>query len=228
MSEPTQAATENATRNALAAEEAANTAEQKSFSPEYVRDLREEAARWRVQAQQFKEPWNGVSEDDQAVWREIITLTSKDPKAGAEYMARIAAALNPPPPQAPPAGQVRVPTEQDIQRLVDERVGQNQQQQLIREIEAEARALGYEPNTNDYIDLLWVAENETQADLNKAHEIIQERRSVWVDQEIERRMQEGRGWIRPVRGGAPAATSPKEIHTFEEAKAAMMARFDRI
>jgi hypothetical protein len=222
-----QAAAEDAARHATAAEGAASTAEAKQFPAEYVRALRDEAAEWRIKAQQASAPWTGVTDDDQKVWQEMIRLTQSDKKAAAAYMKTVAEYLDGPAPAAEgaPAPQI---TERDIARMVDERVAATTQQGLIHEIEKEAAALGYKPGTREYVNLLWTAEHETEADLQAAHKKLQAEQDERLREALEAREAERRGWPLVPRGGAAPGSEPKQPKTFEEAKASMMARLDRM
>lgn len=223
-----QAGAEEALRHAQAAESAANVAEAdpKSFSAEYVADLRRESANYRIKAQQLGAPWEGVTEDDQKVWQEMIRITQKDPKAGAEYMQNIAKYLQGG--QDPAPQEQRSMSQQDIARMVDERVSAATQSQIVADINREAQDLGYKPGSLDYMNLLWVAEHETNTDLKAAHKRLEESRESWVNSEIERKRAEMNGWPTPVRGGTPPAPVENKIKSFEDARKAMDARLDKL
>lgn len=223
---------EDAAREALEAEETKGKEpeEGKTYSADYVKALRDEAAEWRVKAQNYKQPWEGVTEDDQKVWQDVIRTTQRDPKAGAKQMKEIAKFLTGEQEEQAAAEGRPAPaavTQKDVERMVEERVQQSTLQQTINQINVEATAMGYTVGTQDYMDLLWVAEHETDADLKKADQAIQDRRQKWVDDYLEKKSEGGSGWPMPTRGGSAAATQPKDIKTFADAKASMMARLNR-
>lgn len=226
---------ETATTRALEGEE---VEEGKTYTADYVKTLRQEAAEARIKAKQFSAPWEDVTEDDRKVWEEIIRTTQRDPKAGAEYMKRIAkhlsgeaqaeqaaaqAAAAQAGTQAPPAL-----TQADIDRIVSEKVAAAQQQQIIGQINEEAKALGYEAGSRNYMNLLWVAEHETNADLQAAHKKIEDDRNAAVDAYLRQQEEKtGRRFPVATRGGSAPGEKPKEIKTFADAKAAMQARLER-
>lgn len=223
---PTEEETAVAAAEGLEGVAAAAEADPKSFSPEYVRDLRQEAARYRVEAQQYKSAWEGVPESDQEIWKRAIKLTNEDPAAGAAYLEELALGLKPVPIQQGTTAPTL--TEKDIDRMVSDRLAKAGQDQLVREIEREAEGLGYKPGTREYVELLWTAEHETDADLKAADAKLKKAQTDWFEAELEKRRGESGGWPSAVRRGSPPGQAPKEIKTFADATNALKAHLDRL
>lgn len=206
----------------------------KTYSSDYVKTLRAEAAEARIKAKQYSAPWEDVTEDDRKVWEEIIRTTQRDPKAGAEYMKRIAkhlsgeAAAEAAATAAQAAQNSPALTQADVDRIVNERVQASQTQTIIGQINEEAKRLGYEVGTRDYMNLLWIAEHETNTDIEAAHKKIEADKASLVDEYLKKQEAEtGRKWPWATRGGSTPAQAPKEIKTFADAKEAMLARLER-
>lgn len=155
-----------------------------------IREAREEAKKYRLRNKDFNEITEGLDADSQSYLIELNRALVTDPARAKEMLTEL---------MAEPAAEPVVPdaagaplTEQRLMELLDQREqaastarqaadAKAQQAAAIAEIDTKATELGYAPNSVDYVELLHLAVNEHEGDLDKAHEAVQARRQKIID-----------------------------------------------
>lgn len=206
-----------------------------TFSREYVEGLRRENAKYRDRARTYEEVYGDYTDDDQQVWFNMARLFQSDPKQGAAYMESLAKEINQEygaeaeaefragakevQESAPlPEGVLTVET---YKQMRAEEKAQEDGAKAIADVESEAQTLGYDLNSQSYIDLLWTATNQTDGDLQKAHEAVQAHNQGIIDAYLA---EKGAPGYTPPSGGGQGPSHATEIKTFEQAKASTMQR----
>lgn len=166
-----------------------------TFSRDYVKKLRDEAAKHRTDKQRYEQAFKGWEPDDQEVWLTTIALANQNPDLAAAELSRIAALLKKDPDATPeqiaeaaagPDGkgtkiEPEVITKADLDRILAERETAAATERALTEIKTEAKELGYAEGTPDFITLMWLAQNETKGDLKEAHKKIEARNQAIID-----------------------------------------------
>jgi hypothetical protein len=216
-------------------------ADQAVFDRGYVVKLREEAAKHRTALREleakhstFDEVFSGYEPEDVSTWLDLARTWANDPSAAAGMMRDIANAVlaeGGTPEQAVAAAEAvqdaseaeaKALTPQDVQRLVEERLSaieaERAQEAGIQRVYAEAKELGFDPETRQGVMLLWTANNQTNGDLKAAAELIaQERQSI-----IEDYLRTKQPGYRVAASPASTAASPMvdNLRTLEDARKA--------
>ena len=195
----------------------------------YLERLKKEAISHRLRAkeiaQQF-DPWkdavDGWEEDQAEAVRQLLAAA----KAGDTDTVMAILGIETPgtpeptPPAAPPEASAGI-TLADVERLLAEREQKAKLEADIKAIEEQVGALGYEKGSNDYVLLFKIANEETNFDLNAAHEKVQAWKQSLVDQFVT---QKANGATPPPAQGGPPG-GERQIETLEDAKQAALARF---
>lgn len=200
----------------------AETAEPKVFDADYVRELREEAARYRTRSKPWLEAFDGIDESDQEVFRGLAKMYREDPAAAAKEMARLAQGLlgdvEVPASTAPTAGEKLSPymTKADFDALRE----QERIEAATRAIEAQASDLGYAIGTPKYQYLLATAK-ENGGDLAAAHAAIEADRQAAIQSYVSQKEQEAANSpTAPAEASAPAS-GQRELKTWRDVDAAI-------
>jgi hypothetical protein len=205
-----------------------------SFDRAYVERLRKESASYRTKAKEheaYAKSFEPYGEEDRAVWNEAMRLFAEDPKAGAEYLDKIAKAVM--------SGYEKEQAEQDAP-ITDEndkpltraeynslreaeRV-QAQQDAEVARIEKEAVTLGYDPKSDEYTYLLTVASRLPSGSINEAHAKIEAAHQARIDAFVASKAADADSAAAPPAedGGGPSGET--QIRTFKDARAAALAR----
>lgn len=207
----------------------------KQYDRAYVTKLREEAARHRTEAKAAKDAagrytpvFEAWDEDDANVLLETIRLAATDPKAGAAQLQEIARILGGDitPTQEAPGGkpQGTALTQEDLDRVLNEREQSQALKAEVANVENEATALGYKKGTAAYFTLLWRTKEEFGFDMNKAHAAMEADKASAVAEYLagKRAEAEGAAGAGPAGGAAPSAAQP--IKTFRNASDSARAR----
>lgn len=199
-----------------------------TFTKEYVTSLRDEAASYRTSYKPWKEAASHYNDQEQEMWRQIMSSAAADPSEGAKILRELANTWDPNDPGAgsPPAAgddddyvtpaQVKAMLEQN-QRNADAARAQ-------AELKQEAQSLGYDPDSAEYAALIHEAYYNTDSDLKKAHETLESRKQKWIDDYVEGKKAEAQAGpkVSPTelaRGlAAEQGDTPKD---FASARAAM-------
>lgn len=192
-----------------------------SFSREYVETLRREAGDRRVALKPFEDAFAGYEPDEIDTYLSLAKIIAKDPVAGAQYMHQIAEALErdnaPADPNAP------VP----VESVVDQRIRDYDEQRKAEDAERRQKeeadkivqqvvGLGYQPNTAEFMTVLWHASNTTNGDIGKAHETVQAARQKVIDDYVASKS--GAPAISPQGGeGVSLPEAPEDLTQAEDA-----------
>jgi hypothetical protein len=200
-----------------------------SFPREYVQKLRQEAAGYRTRARELEEAYSAFapySAEDRQVWTSLAKTMVDDPKQAAKWMREIAEAVaidypDEPAPAAEPDGEGSEPqflTKADYDKL---RADERKQTDVVR-IEAEAKALGYDLDGRDYVNLLLIAQHETKGDITAAHEALKGDRQKIIDEYLSSKQADAQN--APVAPAGPVGTpasGERPIKDFKDARAAL-------
>lgn len=197
----------------------AGGAEPDTFDRKYVEELRKEAAKYRTKAKEF-EAFESYSDEDRQVWATLAQTLLDDPKAAAKYMKDIADHL---------LGDGTEETEDsgaEPEYLTVQKFEQMQKEadtaKKVQKIESDARGMGYDTDSTDYMHLLMVANRETAGDIRAAHDRIEAQKQSWIDNFVAQKAKEAEGspGVAGSSGFAPAQGT--EIKDFKTAQAAML------
>jgi hypothetical protein len=213
------------------------------YPKSYVERLRKEAAGYRTRAQEYDDVFGNIDPQDRQIWLGMARETYRDPKAGAEWMAKVSQgvleglspeeavdAAGAEPTQKPDAeGADDEPlTKAGLEKwYADRRAAEKateEQESLVRSIVKDAEGLGYKENTADFNNLLWIAVNETGNDLSKAHEVMQASRQAIIDSWVEEK-RKGGATLTPGTG-VPTVGAPTQIKSMADAHRAAKARIE--
>lgn len=208
-----------------------------SFDRSYVERLRKESASYRTKAKEYEdyakhfEPYN---DDDRAVWQEAMRRFNEDPKQGAEYLDAIAKAVLAEYQEQQDADAAPITDENDkpltraeYARLREEERVAAEQAKEVERIESEAKALGYEPTSDEYTYLLTVASRLSSGSLEEAHAKIEAAHKARVEAEIARMAAEAAGSpTAPNPGAGNAPSGERSLKTWEDADRAARARLE--
>ena len=197
--------------------------EPSTFSAEYVSELRNEAARYRTEANHYKQAFEGYDDETVDTWLTAIATWKEDPATVAEWMVE----------QGSPYldknneeafDQAEMPlTRNDLQQILAERDNESATDMAVQSVMSEASELGYEPGSSEYIQLLYIANNETEGDLVAAAEVLDQQYTKMIEAYIA----EKSGNMAPPPTGGIAANQDGVID-WKEARAAAEQRIQNI
>lgn len=217
-----------------------------TFDRAYVEKLRSESAGYRTKAKEaseklaeYEDVFAQIDPEDRKVWLDMARTMYEDPKAGADYLKRVAehvqsgmtqeqaevAAGNEPDGKD---GEPKPLTQADFDRMYQERrqaeQATAQQEAAVKAITDEAAELGYKPETVDYDLLLGIAYKQTGGDLKAAHQVIVDSRQAVIDEYVAAKAADG-GAAQAPAGGIPVATGGTQpIKNISDADRAAKAR----
>lgn len=194
-----------------------------------VREAREEAKRYRLRAKEYEEVYDGLDDDGrgfllelnkalkagdsdtaQAMWGQLFA----DPDAAAAAADPAAAGGDPDAPL----------TAADIDRLVEEKLATREakraEDQAVADITKDAEALGYKPGSRDYVNLLYVANNETGGDLAAADQALKAERQKVIDEFVAAKATDSELHTTPAGDGS-APSGERQITDLRTAKAGL-------
>lgn len=204
----------------------------------YVTELRQESAGYRDRFKPFRDAFEGYEDADRDIWLEAARTFSEDPVAVATWMREQADAIlstTGPGDQDQTTDGESEPSDQpltraDLDRYFAERERAEAERRADAEraaenerITAEAKELGYQPNTPQYAALLYAAVHQTNGDLAAAHEALEADTKARLEAALNARAADAKKTPKtpPPTGGA--VTKPAEL-TFEAAREASRAR----
>ena len=200
--------------------------EAQQFPREYVEKLRKEAADRRAGSKPFQEAFEGYEQEEVDVLLGLVRTLSSDPKTAAQQMAMIVESINEAYKDEEDAGGGKAPepvTAADVEKMLTEREQKSKVDAVTAEIEKTAKELGYEKDSEDYIQLLWLANNKTNYDLKAAHGLIEGKRQAVIDKYLADKQAEADGSLKRGPAGGPAGES-NPVKDFSDARARLEAR----
>lgn len=209
----------------------------KMYDEKYVSELRDEAAKYRVKAKESTAFFEGIPEEDQEIWKSAIQNFAKDPKAAAEDLKQfVDAVMTQQEEDGITKGDPEFITKADLENAIKSEREAAETALILKEIEAEARTLGYNPNSEDefesleYSDLLKIAMATPGNDLKKAHEKLQARNQKVIDAYLEsKKTDAGKSPKVPVAGGqAPSNASDETPKTLDDVMERAKARVEAL
>jgi hypothetical protein len=205
-----------------------------SFDRQYVEKLRKESASYRTKAKEYEplaQTFEPYGEEDRKVWAEAMRLFAEDPKAGAEYLDKIAKAVMSGYEQEQAEQQEPITDENDrpltraeYTQLREQERLQAEQDAEVSRIEREAVDLGYDTKSDEYTYLLTVASRLPSGSIAEAHSKIESAIQARVDAAFAAKAAEadGAGILPGESGESPSGET--QIRTFQQARAAALAR----
>jgi hypothetical protein len=193
------------------------------FSAEYVAGVRNEAARYRTEANRYKQAFEGYDDETVDTWLTAVATWKEDPATVAEWMVE----------QGSPYldqnneeafNEAEMPlTRYELQEILAERDNESATEMAVQGVMSEASELGYEPGSSEYIQLLYIANNETEGDLVAAAEVLDQQYANMIEAYIA----EKSGNMAPPPTGGIAANQDGVID-WKEARAAAEQRIQNI
>lgn len=193
------------------------------FSAEYVAGVRNDSARYRTEAARYKKAFEGYDDETVDTWLTAIATWKEDPATVAEWMVE----------QGSPYldknneeafDQAEMPlTRNELQQILAERDNESATEMAVQSVMSEASELGYEPGSSEYIQLLYIANNETEGDLVAAAEVLDQQHTKMIEAYIA----EKSGNMAPPPTGGIAANQDGVID-WKEARAAAEQRIQNI
>jgi hypothetical protein len=193
------------------------------FSAEYVAGVRNEAARYRTEANRYKQAFEGYDDETVDTWLTAVATWKEDPATVAEWMVE----------QGSPYldknneeafNEAEMPlTRYELQEILAERDNESATEMAVQSVMSEASELGYEPGSSEYIQLLYIANNETEGDLVAAAEVLDQQYTKMIEAYIA----EKSGNMAPPPTGGIAANQDGVID-WKEARAAAEQRIQNI
>lgn len=141
-------------------------------SPGKIAQLNREAQAYRQRAQEWERASRGWHPEDRRVILQLLEMGATDPEAAANGFLQVAAQLQRARAEQAAQAQAEPPlTRSQLEQLWAERDEQQQVSTMAGQIEAEARALGYDPDLNldGYVGFLAYARDRHNGDLQAAH-----------------------------------------------------------
>jgi hypothetical protein len=194
-----------------------------------IRRLRGESQNYRQRAQAAESAFAGLDEPDRAYMIDLVRKTGdSDPavrreaaqeyRAIAEYLAGEGIDMG----GDDGGAQQQYLTADDLNRVLDQRERQRSIEMATQGVIDEAKGLGYDTESPEYIQLLWIANNRTGGDIKAAHAEVLAEKQRWVDHYLAQQQAAADGGVTPAppTGVAPSGQlePPKSL---AEAKAAM-------
>lgn len=194
---------------------AADETEQETFDRKYVEELRRENAKWRTRTHSYEETFDGMEDSLREGWLELIRLAnSDDPQAMDTLAQMLGFEIEQPEEPVVPTDVPQYPTREEAaqiareeaQRLYEADQAQRAEQAAIEGVASEAKSLGYEQGSLEYVQLLYLANEVDQSTLppgksllQVAHEQLEARNQAAYDAFIARKTADA--------GGSPIAPS---------------------
>lgn len=211
------------------------------FDRKYVEKLRKENAERRTQAKDFEDTFSPYEADEVDIWKSIIKLTAQDTKAGAEAMAKLAAALLE---DGDTEGAEKVIeaaeaakeddeldrplTKRELQEYLAAQDKNKADQDAVTAVQTEAIGLGYKIGTADYLDLLNRAKLNHDYDITKAHAARESEKQAIIDAYITERAAAGDKWIKSPGGTGQPPNEERPPADFKSAKASLKERLSKL
>lgn len=202
------------------------------FDRKYVEKLRRENASYRERAKKYESVFEGYEEGAVEEWKSMISTFRQDPKSVAEQMKSLGEQILE---QFTPAEQEEIQealadeeqplTMSQLQQILDQRQHENELNDMVADIEREARDLGYNLKSREYKILLMTAQELPSGSIQEAHELLESERQRYFDSRIEELEKQGGGYKKPSSMvGVPS--NEKKITDFKQAKEALGAYLD--
>lgn len=217
--------------------------EVETFDRKYVEQLRDEAARYRTRSRDYEAVFGEMPEDIRAGWMELInTANAGDPEA-MNSLGQMLGFIEDTP-ETPPAEEPQYLTAEqarDIARREAEQVWSQEREEraqadAIATVETDAKAMGYDTKSPDYVQLLWFANNIDADTLGSNESILQAADRQMKDYQrqqyaafIEGKEAEARTSPQVAEGNGVAPNLPVAApKTFEEARERLHERLSNI
>lgn len=217
-------------------------ADQAVFDRGYVDQLRREGARYRTEARGaqdqltvYDETFSPYEQADRDVWLDLARQWVDDPKGAAAVMQQIASAVlgegteqrTDKPAEQPTAGSSAGKssgplTQEDVAEYVRQEMQaaqhQARQEQMVESIYTSMRTAGIEPKSSEGMAVLWLANNDTAGDIDKAIEMHKATRQKAIDEYVAGRATGRHPTPAPSNGVAASAHTP--ISNLDDARKA--------
>lgn len=211
--------------------------EGETFPREYVEKLRRESASYRERAKKYNDVFEGYEPEAVDEWLSLATSLKSDPKAAAERFAELAEAIRGQfadpdgaaadaavadaglAPAEAAADAEKPLTRAEVDAILAERDRKAELDRRVAQIEIDARSLGYEPRTEGYDELLYIASTLPSGSIQEAHAKVQARKQAVIDAYVASLGQKPAPVV-PNPNGGPASGEVK-LRTFEEANSAL-------
>lgn len=213
-----------------------------TFDRPYVESLRKENQRRRQRSKRYDEVFDGYTDDERDFLLNLASEVRSNPAQAAQRAAQLAQVLG-----ATPAEQQQVANEvdesgpltaKDIAQIIDQQLSardqrhaaqqqEQEQKAAVAEVFTDAEKLGYEQDTPEFINLLYVAARDQEHDpataLQLAHKQIQAQRQQVIDDYLAQKAKESDQTPDTRTPGGSAPSGEKKIASIKAATAALRA-----
>lgn len=176
------------------------------FDRAYVEKLRDESARYRTRARDYEQTFEGMEDSLREGWLELIRLANSDDPQAMDTLAQMLGfevAEEPQEPVVPTDAPQYLTREEaaqiareEAQRLYESEQAQRAEADAIGAVASEAKDLGYEQGSLEYVQLLYLANEIDQGSLppgksllQVAHEQLEDRNQkaydAWVASKVD-------------------------------------------
>ncbi len=216
-------------------------AEPETFDRAYVEQLRDEAARYRTRGRDYEQVFEGYDEETRAGWLELISMAKAaedNPEIQQQLAQMLGFELQPSDVQAmeetiqedrPLTREEMMQIARDEARsLYAEEQSARDEQNAIRDIQNNAKALGYDQESPDYVLLLKFANDMDVPDLEAADAKVKEYHHAKYEEFIQRKTSEASQSPVAPSGNGVSPSIVQTPKTWEAARDALHERLSNI
>lgn len=195
----------------------------------YIKELRAEAAKYRTSAKSYEDVFGQYADEDREVWFELAKLTASDPAAAAAKFEEIAGGLksrySEPTPDPAPAGDPKSEpiTAEKLEQLLAEREQKAEIDRQVAAINKQVADKFGEGTPESHLALRYAAQ-ETNGDIDAAIAKVEAYQQGIVDKFLTGKQQQADKFGTPVTSTGSPAGEGKPVKTFQDARAATLAR----
>ncbi len=225
-----------------AEEETPETVEEPdTFDRAYVEQLRDEAARYRTRSRDYEQTFEGYDEETRAGWLELIGMAKAaetNPEIQQQLANMLGFELQPGDAQALEEtiaedrpltrDEMAEIARQEARSLYAEEQSARDEQQAIRDIQSNAKALGYDQESPDYVLLLKFANDMEVPDLEAADAKVKEYHHAKYEEFIQRKSDEAHQSPVAPSGNGVSPSIVQTPKTWDEARESTHERFSNI
>lgn len=208
---PGEGAAPDAPASAPADGEPPASGEARTFDEKYVKELRDEAAKYRTQYAPFRDTFEGFGEEDVQAFLSLAADLRDNPEAAARRMFEASRALAGDDFEKWITGNTEPAplTREDLERELAEREQQRELERMVEQVHKDVEGLGYKRGTYEFNEVLYRANNEHGGDLKAAHEAMQAYRQRLADEFLAEKAKKNSAFPAAAGGGsAPQGQEP--------------------
>lgn len=196
-----------------------------TFPRSYVEELRQESAKYRTQAREFSDAFDGYDDDARAEMLGIVRDLVAAPESAAARMIEVAKALYGDEFEARiKDNKPRALTQDDLEREFQRREAQRAEQEAVAAVQREAAELGYPDESPEAVMLYGLAAKFHAGDLRAADKYLKDLKEAAVAEYLTAKQGQAEAFP-PVTTGGAAPSPASEVKTFDDARKAFLNSF---